>query len=243
MRLILLFILIFASSYSHSKSYTLKIEVLNELERPIENITVRVFKKNKLLGEGKTKADGSLEFPNIKSKKINIKFSDQKEVYMSHYEYETNKSKTNIIVEVKLGFMDPNWINEIVDLKVKEMLIQKGITSFSEIPENLDCEETKDYSSESEFFGGTMGMMKYIQGNIEYPQTSIVNNEQGKVYIAFFVNEDGSISDVKVERGVSKSLDQEAARLIRNMPKWIPATCEGYPVKSIARLPIVFTLN
>ena len=68
-------------------------------------------------------------------------------------------------------------------------------------------------------------------------------DEQGKVYLSFVVGSDGSISQVKVERGVSKDLDREAKRVVRSMPKWVPGEAGGKKVATRCRLPIVFTLN
>jgi len=75
---------------------------------------------------------------------------------------------------------------------------------------------------EAEFIGGAQAMMKYIQQNILYPPTSIEMNEQGKVYLSFVVEADGSISNVSIERGVSKDIDNEAKRIVRyaKMDTW-----------------------
>lgn len=107
-------------------------------------------------------------------------------------------------------------------------------------------EEQKEACSnfiESEFSGGSMWMQKWISENVAYPQRSIEENEQGKVYLAFIVEANGVVSHVKIDKSVSPYLDLEAARLINRMPLWIPATCDGVKVRSIARLPINFTLN
>ena len=95
---------------------------------------------------------------------------------------------------------------------------------------------------EAGFIGGFQAMMKYIQENIKYPQTSIEMNEQGKVYLSFVVEPDGSISNVKVERGVSPDLDREAKRVVRDMPKWKPGETKARKIRSRCRLPINFQL-
>ncbi|MCR9171741.1 MAG: TonB family protein [bacterium] len=96
---------------------------------------------------------------------------------------------------------------------------------------------------EASFPGGAAALQSYIVNNIQYPETSIDMDEQGKVYLSFVVGSDGSISQVKVERGVSKDLDREAKRVVRSMPKWIPGEAGGKKVATRCRLPIVFTLN
>ena len=89
----------------------------------------------------------------------------------------------------------------------------------------------------------TVGMQRWIGENVQYPQTAIEMNEQGRVYLSFVVEVDGSISNIEIERGVSSDLDREAKRLLRQMPKWIPGEAKGHKVRTRCRLPINFTLN
>jgi len=88
-----------------------------------------------------------------------------------------------------------------------------------------------------------VAMQSWIVKNVKYPQASIEMNEQGRVYLAFVVEIDGSISNIVIERGVSPDLDREAKRLLRNMPKWVPGEAKGQKVRTRCRLPINFTLN
>ena len=90
---------------------------------------------------------------------------------------------------------------------------------------------------------GARGMMKWIGKNVVYPQASIEMNEQGRVFLSFVVEKDGSISNVKIERGISRDLDREAKRIIQKMPKWIPAESARKTVRCRARVPINFQLN
>lgn len=96
---------------------------------------------------------------------------------------------------------------------------------------------------EASFPGGAAAMQKWISENVQYPQTSIEMNEQGRVYLSFVVESDGSISNIAVERGVSADLDREAKRLLRQMPKWSPGESKGKKARTRCRLPINFTLN
>lgn len=92
------------------------------------------------------------------------------------------------------------------------------------------------------FDGGAAEMQKWIMSNVDYPQEAIDMGEQGRVYLKFVVETDGSISNIGVERGVSESLDKEAKRLVRKMPKWIPGESKGQKARTVCRLPINFTL-
>ena len=96
---------------------------------------------------------------------------------------------------------------------------------------------------EAGFPGGPAEMQRWINNNVEYPQTSIEMGDQGRVYLSFVVEVDGSVSNIKIERGVTDELDREAKRVIRNMPKWSPGEAGGKKVRTRCRLPISFTLE
>lgn len=83
----------------------------------------------------------------------------------------------------------------------------------------------------------------YLSQNLEYPQKARKKNIKGRVIVQFVVNEDGSISDVKVMRGIGGGCDEEAARVIAAMPRWQPGTVAGKPVKVRFTQPITFQLT
>lgn len=96
---------------------------------------------------------------------------------------------------------------------------------------------------EAQFPGGAAAMQKWISENVQYPQTAIEMNEQGRVYLSFVVEPNGSITNVVVERGVSKDLDKEAKRVVRKMPHWSAGEASGRNVRTRCRLPIIFQLE
>lgn len=91
------------------------------------------------------------------------------------------------------------------------------------------------------FPGGNV--QKWIAKNVKYPVLAMENGIQGKVYIKFVIERDGSITDVKVLRGVDASLDKEAVRVVKAMPKWKPGKQRGKPVRVSYTLPINFQLS
>jgi protein TonB len=96
---------------------------------------------------------------------------------------------------------------------------------------------------EAGFPGGAAELHRWIVSNVQYPETSIEMEDQGRVYLSFVVEADGSISNIKVEKGVTRELDREAKRLARKMPRWTPGEAGGRKVRTRGRLPIVFTLE
>ena len=93
-----------------------------------------------------------------------------------------------------------------------------------------------------EFPGGMDKLMEYLSKNIKYPSIAQENNIQGRVIVEFVVNKDGSIVEPKVMRSVDTSLDNEAMRVIKSMPKWNPGKWKGEPVTVYITLPIYFQI-
>ena len=93
------------------------------------------------------------------------------------------------------------------------------------------------------FPGGNGALMSYLNGNTKYPVVAQENGVQGKVIISFVVERDGSISDVKVARSVDPSLDREAQRVVKSMPKWTPGKQNGQTVRVKYTVPVVFRLQ
>lgn len=86
-------------------------------------------------------------------------------------------------------------------------------------------------------------MQTWLKNNLKYPEKAIANKEQGRVFIAFIVEKDGSISNAKVSKSVSPLLDAEALRVIKSMPAWIPGKQRGQAVRVAFSVPINFNLS
>lgn len=122
-----------------------------------------------------------------------------------------------------------------IDEKVGEGDVFTGI-----IPENNIDSIFTFVTHDPQFPGGETAMYRWVMDHVKYPQEALLLGEQGTVWTTFVVNADGSISQVHVERGVSESLDVEAMRVIRSMPKWVPGEHMGKQVRVRYTLPIKF---
>ena len=81
----------------------------------------------------------------------------------------------------------------------------------------------------------------YMQSNLKYPAEAMKAKVEGKVIVKFIVNEDGRVSDCSVIKGIGSGCDEEALRVVKNMPAWkTPAMKDGKPVKVYFKLPILF---
>lgn len=90
---------------------------------------------------------------------------------------------------------------------------------------------------------GESAMKSYLNSNVKYPDVAQENGVQGRVIVESIIEKDGSMSDVKVIRSVDPSLDREALRVVKAMPKWTPAKLKGIPVRTKCTTPVVFRLQ
>ena len=93
------------------------------------------------------------------------------------------------------------------------------------------------------FPGGDKALLEYLSNNIKYPVVAQENGVQGRVVVSFVVEKDGSITDVNVVRSVDPSLDKEAARVVKSMPRWIPGKQNGSAVRVKYNVPVSFKLQ
>ena len=122
-------------------------------------------------------------------------------------------------------------------LKAKEVIAE---------PEPPKVEETKVFDVVEEmpqFPGGQAALLEYLAKNIKYPVVAEENGVQGRVIVTFVVERDGSITDVKVVKSVDPSLDKEATRVVKSMPKWQPGKQNGSAVRVKYTVPVQFRLQ
>lgn len=123
---------------------------------------------------------------------------------------------------------------------------QEAITAPAAPEPETKEEETKVFDMVEQmpsFPGGEGALMEWLNKHIHYPAIAQENGVEGRVIVQFVVGRDGSVSDVNVVRSVDPSLDQEAKRVVRAMPKWIPGKQNGKSVNCKYTLPVTFRLQ
>lgn len=95
---------------------------------------------------------------------------------------------------------------------------------------------------EPTFPGGMQKFSDYIKANLKYPDEARRNSVQGRVFLTCIIEKDGSVSNVKVVRGIGNGCDEEAWRLLKNSPKWSPGMQNGRTVRAYYTIPISFRL-
>lgn len=122
-----------------------------------------------------------------------------------------------------------------------EILKAKEVIAEPEPPKHEEENKVFDIVEQQPLFpGGPAALMKYLSENTKYPVVAQENGVQGRVTVQFVVEKDGSISDVHVLRGVDPSLDKEAVRVVKSMPRWTPGKQNGITVRVNYRVPVLF---
>jgi TonB family protein len=128
-----------------------------------------------------------------------------------------------------------------LNFKLPSEAEQRRIDSLKNLPPDQKIFTAVEH--EPEFKGGMQAFYKYLSSSVHYPADAVKNHIQGKVFISFIVEKDGSLSDLKIVRSVSPDLDAETMRVIKASPNWNPGTQNGKPVRVAYTMPMSFTLE
>ncbi len=155
-------------------------------------------------------------------------------------EADEMKSQEQLIEnKATISVADVKGTNEETGVDIKTLQENKVVVAEKEEPEKV----FEVVEVPPSFPGGEGELMKYLKDHINYPVVAQENNIQGKVTIQFVVGRDGSVQDVSVARSVDPSLDKEAVRVVKSMPKWIPGKQGGTAVRVKYFVPVNFKLQ
>ena len=139
------------------------------------------------------------------------------------------------------------------DVEVEDIEINAEVDQTEVIEEYVPVEVEEEEVVEQEIFqiveempaypGGDQKLMEFIAKGIKYPQIARETGIQGRVFVGFVVEPDGSVSNVKVLRGIGGGCDEEAMRVVKSMPKWKPGKQRGKAVRVSYMLPVNFKLQ
>ena len=153
---------------------------------------------------------------------------------------EVPKQTTQIQVVEDDVEVDDVEINAEVD---QNEVIEEYVAPEVEDEEVVEAEVFTIVEEMPEYPGGLNKLTDYLSKNIKYPQMARESGIQGRVFVNFVVEPDGSVSNVNVMRSLGGGCDEEAVRVVKNMPKWKPGRQRGKAVRVSYILPIVFKLQ
>ena len=198
----------------------------------------------------------------LKAEKEEEKEEEVEQIEIEEVKPEAPQLATQLMTELLLTDT-PKEDNEIKanediqkDNSVMSTFTQAGsddINLIKEHKEEVVQEKPREEKKKEEVFthveqmpkfpGGDAELYKFISNNLNYPAMAIENNVQGRVVVQFVVTKDGSIGNVKVVRSVDRDLDNEAIRVCKKLPKFIPGKQNGQPVNVWYTLPVTFKLQ
>lgn len=210
--------------------------------------TVKIKTNITYLGELKKTYDTN---PQIRNKLKEITAKAKKEL--------ESESKRSLIILASIGSYtqiakeNENELHLILSDGKRECYIRKKETKEEYLLRQQEAQEKenaainedmiyRDVEEMPSFPEGQDGVFGYISKNIHYPVVAEENGIQGRVLVSFIIEKDGSLTDFVIEKSVDPSLDKEAIRLVRSMPKWNPGKKDGQSVNVKYTLPITFRL-
>ena len=160
---------------------------------------------------------------------------------------ETTPPPAPTVVEVLNIVDDDTEIEEELEIESDEA-DEETVIEIAPIIEQEEEEEAENtvfviVEDMPMFPGGDIALRSYLGKNVKYPVVAQENGIQGKVYVSFVVDRDGSVINARIARGVDSSLDKEALRVVNSLPKWKPGMQGGKAVKVSYTVPINFKLQ
>ena len=220
------------------------------------------YKTQKAEEEAKAKLEQQQKLAQMEAEKEEEKEEEVEQIEIEEVKPEAPQLATQLMTELLLTDT-PKEDNEIKanadiqkDNSVMSTFTQAGSDDINLIKEHkkeVVQEKPREEKKKEEVFthveqmpkfpGGDAELYKFISNNLNYPAMAIENNVQGRVVVQFVVTKDGSIGNVKVVRSVDRDLDNEAIRVCKKLPKFIPGKQNGQPVNVWYTLPVTFKLQ
>jgi TonB family protein len=169
-------------------------------------------------------------------------------VILSYKEFkQVADGKYALKVSFKLMGVEDGYKNDKVsDVKGYQNLSGITIMGYASSKQELRVDDVYDFVSidkQPEYPGGIKKFYEYLGTSIRYPKKAKADNIQGKVFASFVVEKDGKLTDIKITRGVSSDLDEEAIRVLESCPSWNPGIMNGAPVRVKYNINVNFALN
>ena len=185
--------------------------------------------------------------------RVIVQFIVERDGSITHIEVKRSVSPSIDAEAVRVVGTMPKW--EPGKQRGKVVRVKYTLPVMFRLNKDTEVKENKEFPNPDEYgiyrvvdempeFPGGMGeLMKFINSKIVYPAEAHSKNEQGRVIVQFVVEQDGRITNAKVAKSVSPSLDAESIRLVGTMPNWKPGKVKGKAVRCMFTVPVVFKLQ
>jgi len=143
--------------------------------------------------------------------------------------------------EAEADRMERNALTKLLSLRDQKISIEMMERKYDDNTDNVLKYDEVDVKPT--YPGGEMAMMTFLAKQIQYPQEAHESGIQGRVFVGFTVETNGAVSNVEVVKGIGGGCDEEAVRVVKSMPRWIPGKKQGKFVRVNLAIPISFRLN
>ena len=169
---------------------------------------------------------------------------NNEKIKIAAYAFRDCRNLTNVQIPSKIVSELPKTVFSDC-IRLENILLDGGAQSISaEAYKDGGRDKVYDTAEQMPSFpGGQAALFQWISKNIKYPVKAEENDIQGRVICAFIVERDGSIHDVQVVKPVDPLLDEEALRLVKSMPRWMPGMQNGKPIRVKYTVPITFKMT
>ncbi len=190
-------------------------------------------------------------FRTDKNGEVTLKVHPQSTLLVGVYQIFDEKTCEDIPIEDFFGSMGSDYYTKVkvngrslIEVTVSQVMADY-IDVFNDVKKVVVPVEEVDTITTSDFLypGGFAALYKYVRDNIEYPKTALDEDLQGLVILRFAVEKDGSIGDVQIKKSLSFECDREAIRVVKSLPRFIPAKVKGVPVRKWFTIPLRFIIH
>jgi len=240
-------------------------DVVYKNDEPQKQVSIKKGKKDATIktntNQGIQVIEASEATDKEKTYETTVKLETEQNVAAILYDSKPEGEKPLLIVDGKITpIAQVRTLPRVV--KVATMREKAAIRSFGEKGKNgaliittvnhqkeMDDEKLSqpdvfdEVDEMSQFPGGMAGLMQYLSTNVRYPEDAKEAGAQGRVVVSFIVEKDGSISNARVTKPTYSSLDDEALRVVSNMPKWTSGKLNGEAVRVRYSIPVSFRMN
>ncbi len=227
-----------------SKSYSLTVVVYSLwTTKPINGAKISYKQHKEIINAGFTDSTGTIILTGIKETDIDVLFSDPSGVHLNTTHFYFTDKYINDTLYVSLHLTKNN--ERVYFAKREQQYIgnkslvidQDSLVKLPQsVQDSLGFIPAKSLISKKEY-------LNFLFFNINYPQNCVENDIQGKVFVSFVVQPNGTITTVEIAKSVHPELDKEAQRIVNYYPNWSPATMNSVPVPVKVVSPISFKLN
>lgn len=171
-----------------------------------------------------------------------VKSSDETSVVPRASQEDTRTNDDGVIAPERQSQIPKNYPGDAEDGIIIDDMNEPSMNAGDAVPDEDEIVEGS-VEEDAQFPGGQVALLKYIRDHVTYPDAALKQGVQGMVILRFVVERDGRVGEVQVRSSLSPECDREAIRVVKSMPRFIPAKLNGRPIRKWFTVPIRFIIQ